>query len=159
MKYKVLTPKRIAWNCHFPILEVLRQHSNFWHPEPLSWCCMRGEAEQPPACCLGMFPYRRATVRENSLSLTSSTDDLTSPLVASCWLLLVSGTTLQAGSCRWRAKRIWPVKRKLHETDPYTFPKYEMLQRRIHLLPPDNGSLINSKYLEVCMEEEFHVHL
>lgn len=115
VKYKVLTPKRIPWNCHFPILEMLRQHSNFWYPEPAHWCRTRGEAEQPSACCLGMFSYRRATARENSLSLTSSTDDLTSPLVASCWHLLVRGSPLQVGSRTWRAKHLTREKKAVWE--------------------------------------------
>lgn len=131
VKYKLLKPERTAWNCYFPIVEVLMQHSNSWHPKLLSWCLMRGEAEQLPACCSGTPPYRKATLREHSLSLTISTNDLTLPPVASCWLLLVSGTMLQAGSHRGRTKCIWSVKKKLHEA---TLPasahslKYEMLE-------------------------------
>lgn len=51
VKYKVLTPERIAWNCHFLILEVLRQHGNFWHLESLS-CCMLYERWGWAAACL-----------------------------------------------------------------------------------------------------------
>lgn len=107
----------------------------------------------------GTFPHGSITVRANSLSLKGSTDSLTSPQVATCLCLLVSGSALQVDSRWWRAKRVLTRE----EWAAWGWPPHPNTLVGIWDVTEGSSSAsvwpINATSLNLCVKEELNIYV